>query len=1356
MQNPTASVATDPVRELHRRLSPLMFRDQRRLQRRLDGARKLRDPQRREAALAEITADLVRAEQRIAVRQAAVPVITYPAGLPVSERKDDIAAAIRDHQVVIVAGETGSGKTTQIPKICLELGRGVHGLIGHTQPRRLAARTVADRIADELGTELGDVVGYKVRFTDQVSERSLVKLMTDGILLAELQTDRMLRQYDTLIIDEAHERSLNIDFILGYLRELLPRRPDLKVIITSATIETDRFARHFAGPPTADEPEGVPAPVVEVSGRTYPVEVRYRPLVELAEGEEDGDGDEETVRDQIQAIGDAVEELAAEGPGDILVFLSGEREIRDTADALGKLVQKKRSLLGTEILPLYARLSSAEQHRVFAAHSSRRVVLATNVAETSLTVPGIKYVVDPGTARISRYSSRLKVQRLPIEPISQASANQRKGRCGRTSDGICIRLYDEQDFGSRPEFTDPEVLRTNLASVILQMTAIGLGDLAAFPFIDPPDQRNITDGVNLLHELGALDPTEADPAKRLTALGRRLAQLPVDPRLARMVVEGERNGCATEVLVIAAALSIQDPRERPAEKQAQADQAHARFADKESDFVAFLNLWRYLREQQRELSSSAFRRMCKAEYLNYLRVREWQDIVGQLRQVLRTPQEGDRRGGRPARDTSDDADAGRAASRRGGADLPEEIDTPKVHQSLLPGLLSHIGLKDAQKHEYLGARGAKFALFPGSALFKKPPRWVMAAELVETSRLWGRIAGRVEPEWVEPLAQHLVKRSYSEPHWEKKQAAVMAYEKVTLYGVPLVTSRKVNFGRIDPALSRELFIRHALVEGDWQTHHQFWADNKRLLAEIEELESRARRRDILVDDETIFGFYDQRIPADVSSGRHFDSWWKTTRRERPDLLTFTRDVLVNDGRPGVDEDDYPDEWQTQGVTLPLTYRFEPGTPTDGVTVDIPLPLLNQVPAESFDWQVPGLREETVIALIRSLPKAIRRNFVPVPDYARAALAAITPGEEPLLDALTRQLRRMTGVTVPRDAWEPGKLPAHLRVTFRVLDDEDKPVAEGKDLPALQRQLRQEVRQVVAAAAPEVARTGLHEWSIGDLPRTIEQVRAGYAVTAYPALVDEGATVGVRVFDSPAEAEAAHWAGTRRLLRLTVPSPARFLQGRLNNEAKLALSRNPHGGVQELIEDAAGAAIDRLIGDAGGPAWDADGFAALREKVRADLVDTVVEVMDRVRKVLAAAYAVEQRLGATRNLAVVAALADIRSQLAGLVHAGFITEAGYARLPDLLRYLTAIERRLDRLGGNPQRDRQQQDRVAAVQKEYADLLAALPPARRNSAPVRQIRWMIEELRVNVFAQALGTPYPVSEQRIYRAMDEAEGR
>ncbi|MEV4631324.1 ATP-dependent RNA helicase HrpA [Micromonospora sp. NPDC049523] len=1392
MQTPSARALPDPIREVQASLPELIFRDQRRLQRRIDGVRRIRDPLKRELAGEELVAELAGAQERLARRRAAVPVITYPAGLPVSEKREDIAAAIRDHQVVIVAGETGSGKTTQIPKICLELGRGVRGLIGHTQPRRLAARTVADRIAEELGTELGGTVGYKVRFTDQVSDRSLIKLMTDGILLAELQQDRMLHQYDTLIIDEAHERSLNIDFILGYLRQLLPRRPDLKVIITSATIDPHRFARHFGGLTGAADTRsgdrdgsgsgdgsgdgdgsGGP-PVVEVSGRTYPVEVRYRPLVEVTEETEDGDN----VRDQVQAIGDAVEELAAEGPGDILVFLSGEREIRDTADALSRLVQGKPRLRGTEILPLYARLSTAEQHRVFQSHSNRRVVLATNVAETSLTVPGIKYVIDPGTARISRYSHRLKVQRLPIEAVSQASANQRKGRCGRTSDGICIRLYDESDFLSRPEFTEPEILRTNLASVILQMTAIGLGDIAAFPFIDPPDRRNITDGVNLLHELGALDPAQTDLNRRLTPLGRKLAQLPVDPRLARMVLEGETNGCAEDVMVIAAALSIQDPRERPVEKQAQADQSHARFADPESDFITLLNLWRYLREQQRELSSSAFRRMCRAEYLNYLRVREWQDIFSQLRQVTRTLDGGNPRGQRPGRDRRGRGAAEPAATAQGqvepapdGDGTEVTVDPRRIHQSLLAGLLSHVGVKDIQGSakgaaagsggggrgsEYLGARGAKFAIFPGSALARRPPLWVMAAELVETSRLWGRVAAKVEPEWVESLAQHLVKRTYSEPHWEKKQASVVAQEKVTLYGIPLVTNRKVNFGRIDPELSRELFIRHALVEGDWQTPHRFFHANRELLDEVEELENRVRRRDILVDDETLFDFYQQRIPAEVVSGRHFDSWWKRTRREQPELLTFDRSMLINSGRGGIEEADYPDEWHSGGLALPLTYRFEPGTNADGVTVDIPLPMLNQVPVESFDWQVPGLREEVVIALIRSLPKAVRRNFVPVPDYARAVLASIKPGAEPLVDALTRELRRMTGVTVPRESWDLEKLPAHLRLNFRVLDDENKAVAQGRDLTALQRQLKTEVRQTVAAAAPELERHGLREWSIGTLPRTIEQVRAGYRVTAHPALVDEGETVGVRVFDSAAEAQQAMWAGTRRLLRLTVASPVKFLQGRLSNEAKLALSRNPHRNVLDLLDDAAGAAIDKLIADAGGPAWDAEGFAALRDRVRADLVDTVVEVVGRVQRALSAAYAVEQRLGRTTSLTLVAALADIRAQLSALVHRGFVTETGYARLADLPRYLTAIERRLDRLPQDPVRDRNQLARITQVQQEYDQMLANLPPGRRNDDAVRQIRWLIEELRVNVFAQALGTPYPVSEQRIYRAMDLAEGR
>ena len=884
-----------------------------------------------------------------AARRAAMPPISYPAELPVSQRRDEIMRAIRDHQVVIIAGETGSGKTTQIPKICLELGRGVDGQIGHTQPRRLAARTVAERIAEELGSPLGETVGYKVRFTDVSADGTLVKLMTDGILLNELARDRQLRRYDTLIIDEAHERSLNIDFILGYLRQLLPRRPDLKVIITSATIDPERFSAAFSG-----------APIIEVSGRTYPVEVRYRPI----QGEE---------ADLGQAISDAVDELSAEGPGDILAFLSGEREIRDTADLLAG-----RERL--EVLPLYSRLSAAEQHRVFerrpASSYTRRVVLATNVAETSLTVPGIKYVIDPGTARISRYSYRTKVQRLPIEPISQASANQRKGRCGRTSDGICIRLYSQEDFESRPEFTDPEILRTNLASVILQMAAIGLGDVPAFPFIDPPDARNIADGLTLLAELNAFKNDQ------ITGLGRKLARLPVDPRIGRMILEADRNGCVREVLIIASALSIQDPRERPVDAQQQADDKHRRFADPDSDFVAYLNLWEYLTERQRELSSSAFRRMCRADFLNYLRVREWQDLQGQLQRLA--------------------GDLGVTVSS-------SSAERSRVHVSLLAGLLSQIGMKilgvlgtepasapgspgsgRRPRAEYLGARNARFAIFPGSGLARKAPDWIVAAELVETSRLWARTVARIEPEWVEPLARHLVRHSYSEPHWEKKRGGAVALEKVTLYGVPLVVDRKVSYGRIDPVAARELFIRHALVEGDWQTSHRFFAENRRLLAEAEEVEHRARRRGLVAGEDELFAFYDARIPADVVSAQHFDTWWKQARRADPGLLTFKASDLLGDDAE-VSTDSYPDVWTSESpaiTALPLSYAFEPGSETDGVTVDIPLSRLNQVNAAEFSWQVPGLRAELVTEMIRSLPKALRRELVPAPDVAREVVARL--------------------------------------------------------------------------------------------------------------------------------------------------------------------------------------------------------------------------------------------------------------------------------------------------------------------------------------------------------------------------------
>ncbi|MEW1675990.1 ATP-dependent RNA helicase HrpA [Streptomyces noursei] len=1317
--------AASTLPSLLKRLPELMLRDQQRLGRRLDGARRIRKPEARAAVLTEIAAGLDEAELRVAQRREAMPAVSYPPELPVSQKKDEILAAIRDHQVVIVAGETGSGKTTQIPKICLELGRGVRGLIGHTQPRRIAARTVAERVAEELKTPLGEAVGWKVRFTDQVGGDTLVKLMTDGILLAEIQTDRELQQYDTIIIDEAHERSLNIDFILGYLAQLLPKRPDLKVVITSATIDPERFSRHFGD-----------APIVEVSGRTYPVEVRYRPLLE--EGGQDPD------RDQITAICDAVDELQAEGPGDVLVFLSGEREIRDTADALNK-----KNLPATEVLPLYARLSHAEQHRVFQRHSGRRIVLATNVAETSLTVPGIKYVIDPGMARISRYSFRTKVQRLPIEPVSQASANQRKGRCGRTSDGICIRLYSEDDFLTRPEFTDAEILRTNLASVILQMTAAGLGDIEKFPFIDAPDRRNIKDGIDLLRELGALDATQKDARKRLTPLGRKLSQLPVDPRLARMVLEADRNGCAREVMVIAAALSIQDPRERPSDKQQQADQQHARFKDETSDFLAFLNLWSYVREQQKALSSSAFRRMCRTEFLNYLRIREWQDIYTQLRTVAKGM----------------------------GVHLNETDAAPDhIHTSLLAGLLSHIGLKDADaKNEYLGARSAKFAVFPGSALFKKPPRWVMSAELVETSRLWARVNARVEPEWIEPLAEHLVKRTHSEPHWEQKMAAVMAYERVTLYGVPIVAQRKVNYGRIDPEVSRDLFIRNALVEGDWRTHHQFFHDNRKLLGEVEELEHRARRRDILVDDETLFDFYDQRIPADVVSGAHFDAWWKKKHREEPELLNFEHSMLINESAEAVTKDDYPDSWRQGKLKFKVTYQFEPGADADGVTVHVPLQVLNQVAAEGFDWQIPGLREQLVTELIRSLPKPIRRNYVPAPNFAARFLDSTVPLQGALTTSLAAGLQRMVGVPVEAADFDLAKVPDHLKITFRVVDERRRKLAEAKDLEALRLQLKPKTRAAISRAFEQAAerpgkdrrgdrgetppagpeqRTGLTSWTIGTLPRTFETRRAGQPVKAYPALVDEGSSVAVRLFDTEAEQPTAMWAGTRRLILLNVPAnPAKFAQDKLSNQQKLALSRNPHGSIAALFEDCVTAAADRLIAARGGPAWDEEAFRKLFDAVRADLVDATLKTIQQVQEVLAAWQACERRLKATSFASLLPSLADVKEQLAELIKPGFVTAHGAKRLPDLMRYLVAADRRLTQLPTNAERDRSRMAKVKEMQDEYAWLLEQFPQGRPVPAAAREIRWMIEELRVSYFAHALGTAYPVSDKRIMKAVDAA---
>ncbi|EGR0625564.1 ATP-dependent RNA helicase HrpA [Vibrio cholerae] len=1302
---PTPDSAAQPkansAASLKKALGECLIKDRFRFSKRIDGASKIKNESARNAVFDEIALDIAQSMMVVEQRKQQMPKIEYPALLPVSQKRDDIAQAIAHHQVVIVAGETGSGKTTQLPKICAELGRGKYGLIGHTQPRRLAARSVANRIAEEMETELGGFVGYKVRFTDQISDQTQIKLMTDGILLAEIQNDRFLNQYDTIIIDEAHERSLNIDFILGYLKQLLPRRPDLKVIITSATIDPERFSKHFSN-----------APIIEVSGRTYPVEVRYRPLA--------GDDDSESDRDQLEGIFQAVDELCDEGLGDILIFMNGEREIRDTADALSK-----RNLRDTEIVPLYARLSAGEQNKIFQPHAGRRIVLATNVAETSLTVPGIKYVIDPGTARISRYSYRTKVQRLPIEPVSQASANQRKGRCGRTEEGICIRLYSEEDFLSRPEFTDPEILRTNLASVILQMTALGLGDIEAFPFVEAPEKRNVQDGVRLLEELGAINDQIKDPKKRLTESGKQLARLPIDPRLARMVLEASKFGCLKEVMIIASALSIQDPRERPSDKQQSADDKHRRFNHEDSDFLTLVNLWHYISQQQKALTSNQFRRQCKLDYLNYLRVREWQDVYTQLHQ----------------------------STREMGFKLNDEPGSyHAVHSAILVGLLSHIGMKDQEKNEYHGARNARFNIFPASGLFKKQPKWVMSAELVETSKLWARVVAKIEPDWIEPLAKHLIKRSYSEPHWSKKNAAVMAYEKVMLYGIPIVPKRLVNYGTIDPVLSREIFIRSALVEGDWETKHAFFKQNRALLAEVEELEHKSRRRDILVDDEELFQFYDQRVGTEVVSGRHFDAWWKTASRKTPDLLSFEKEMLFKGDASHVTDLDYPNFWHQGNLKLKLSYQFEPGENSDGVTVHIPLPILNQVEPHGFDWQIPGLRHELVVSLIKSLPKTLRKNFVPAPNYADAFLARVTPFEMPLLDAMEKELRRMTGVTVLREDWKLDQLPAHLKITYRAVDHRNRKLNESCDLHELKESLKEKVQETLSQVADDdIEQRDLHTWSFGELPKVYQQKRGGFEVRAYPALVDKKDSVEIKLFETEQEQLSAMRAGQRRLILLNVPSPIKYLHANLPNKSKLGLYFNPYGKVLDLIDDCIACGVDKLIEERGGMVWEPQAFEALKEHVRAELGDTVVEIAKQVETILTTAYNINKRLKGKVDFTMAFALSDVKAQIEGLIFSGFATECGWKRLPDILRYMRAIERRMEKLPVDPNKDRLHMLKIESVANKYKELLNKIPKGMAIPDNVREIRWMLEELRVSYFAQQLGTPYPVSDKRIINAIE-----
>ncbi len=1428
-----------------------------------------------------------------------VPPIIYPATLPVSARREDIANAIRDNQVVIVAGETGSGKTTQLPKIALELGRGRKGQIGHTQPRRIAARTVAERIAHEIGTTLGEIVGYQVRFTDQSSDSTLVRVMTDGILLAQIQRDPQLLAYDTLIIDEAHERSLNIDFLLGYLTRLLPQRPDLKVIITSATIDSDRFARHFApgGPITDDElvadgPLRSPAPVIEVSGRTFPVELRYRPLTD------DDDGD------MLTAICDAVDELVVEGPGDILVFLSGEREIHDTDEALrghlGPRANDPKAAGYIQILPLYARLSAAEQHRVFQPHENRRIVLATNVAETSLTVPGIRYVIDPGTARISRYSKATRVQRLPIEAISQASANQRSGRCGRVADGIAIRLYSEEDFKARPEFTEPEILRTSLASVLLQMVAVGVArtpdDVNKFPFVEAPDTRAVRDGVQLLQELGALTSSSTGskgpgaakagsgsanasatanasaPVKRsgtqLTAVGRQLAQLPMDPRLARMIIEGGKHGVAREVMIIAAVMSIQDPRERPAESREMADSFHARFVDGYSDFMTYLNLWEYIRHQQRALSSSAFRRMCRNEYLNFLRVREWQDVVAQLREMTRSMGiDSDVRQPQPLRD-----DIAQAQGVPGGTDTPTTPDTrfvwdsDTIHRSLLAGLLSQIGMQEMNqvslhktgretaadrrakrqaRNEYLGARGAKFAIFPGSPLSKKPPEWIMAGELVETSRLWARDVARIQPEWAEHLASGITKHTYSDPHWSTKRGAAIAHEKVLLYGVPIVADRPVLYAKVNPENAREMFIRHALVGGEWSTHHKFVQHNKQVLAQAEELEARSRQRGLVADEDTLFTFYDERLPASVVSQRHFDQWWKKARIEAPDLLDFSLEMLVEGGEDAVDDSLFPQQWQQGDVTLPLTYQFSPGTEADGITVHIPIQVLNRVAPEGFDWLVPGMLDELCVAMIRALPKATRRELVPAPDWgAKIAqwlrenapawedMARAGDMAEPFGAAFARAVWALKYLEIDDDTVASAILPPHLQITFRVFAQRGsgrhaiaEVLGESKSLESLQRSLakdaedavRSAVRGAVGAALAEAqSRSGgtpgsrkpgaridgssgtgsssgqrgrkaalpqgfeagpetithaiaeidsLKTWPEGDayatLPNVVEgRGPGGLEVRGYPALLVENRetqqpTVALRILADSAKQAVEHREGVWRLVLANAALQPGRITSRWSGTQALTLAASPYRNTDALVADVQFAAVKALLPEAGA-IRSAEAYAEAVRVVKARIEDEVYRIVGDVVAGLAAYRDLDVTISNSKSLALLATLNDARAVAASLIYPGFISATPAEQLRHLARYLRAQVHRIEKAANNVHRDNELTWKVGNVTEQFERALT-----KRNSGglvgldnpELAQVKWMIEELRVSLYAEQLGTNGSVSEKRILKAITNA---
>jgi len=1293
------------LRTLAADISSCMISDQPGFRRRLSRIHELAHSGRPVGGLiGRLSEDIKRSRARCDARRSGLPRPAYPEGLPVVEKRSEIARIIAAHQVVVVCGETGSGKTTQLPKICMELGRGVAGLIGHTQPRRIAARAVAARISQELSSPLGQAVGFKVRFTDSLSDGTYLKVMTDGILLAETQGDPNLEQYDTIIIDEAHERSLNIDFLLGYIRRLLPRRRDLKLIITSATIDPERFSEHFWN-----------APIVQVSGRMYPVEIRCRPL-------ESEDPEEEDIR-QIDGILAAVDEACREGPGDLLIFLSGEREIRETAEAL-----RRRSPSGTEILPLYARLSFQEQNRVFQPHRGRRIILATNVAETSLTVPGIRFVIDPGYARISRYNPRTKVQRLPIEEISQASARQRAGRCGRVSAGVCIRLYSEENAAKRAVFTQPEILRTNLASVILQMKALRLGDLSHFPFLDAPDPRMVKDGYQTLHELQAIDEKD-----ELTQLGRELARLPIDPRLGRMILAAREEDCLAEVLVIAAALSVQDPRERPLDETGAADRAHEPFRDQTSDFMGLLKLWEFYGEQSKKLSSSKLRKLCQTNFLSFIRMREWQDIHHQLKELA-----GDIR----------DAEPGRGAeSERERAAGPREASRyASIHRALLTGLLSHVGTR-TEAHEYTGIHGTKFYIFPGSGLFQSQPLWVVAAELVETTRLYARTAARVQPEWIERCSEHLVTRSYSDAHWHQPSARVLAHERVSLFELPLVEKRSVHYGPIDPKGSRDMFIQHALVEGQYDSDAPFVRHNQKLVEEIERLEAKSRQRDVLVDLKARFDFYDALIPAGIYSGAAFEAWRRQAERKSPKVLFMSpRDLMLHDAA-GVTRDLYPDVLPAGGREYLLTYRLEPGHAEDGITVTIPLSDLHTARSECFEWLVPGFLNEKIFALIRSLPKGIRTAFVPAQEHADEAFRDLKPGDESLVVELARYLSRRRRVSVSPGSFRPDHLPDHLRMNFRVVDEDGKTVASGRDIDELRGRLGLRTidpRDVLASS--EWNRDGITAWDVERLPEKVDVQAHGLRLAGYPAFVDRGSSVSLRLFESEEEAREASAGGLRRLYLIRMESQLRSLFAGIQNARQMCGDYAPLGGPSELRDELAGAVIDRLLlADAN--VRERAEFERRMEGCRGRLQDAVQSLAEDAGRVLSAYADLRHQLARPLPQAFAQALADIRDQLAHLVFKGFFMQTPPQWLRHYPRYLNAIALRHTKLtaaGLLP--DTQRMSTIRPLWEAWKERREKHREAGVRDPQLDLYRWLLEEMRVSLFAQELKTSLPVSLKRL----------